>query len=199
MVSALSQTTSPLLLPCGANSRERLLEGLSPELVEEEGKTACASSLPGSSPNMVQKRLALVVVLLEPGLELGGGDHQQRVKGLSQRRLKQNRCCINGRHHSENGVRWQQVQLFVCNPRELKMAIPPSATLTKARSLCSRIFNKPWEGERRHGSDTSKLDPVMGPWAPHLAISSSLSLYRPPSNTAALGGWHMLMHDPEMS
>lgn len=120
MVSALSQTTSPLLLPCGAKSRERLPGGLSPELVEEEGKTACAGSLPGSSPNMVQKRLAVVVVLLEPGLELGGGDHQQRVKGLSQRRLKQNRCCINGGHHSENGVRWQQVQLFVCNPRELK-------------------------------------------------------------------------------
>lgn len=38
---------------------------------------------------MVQERLALVVVLLEPGPELGWGNHQQRVEGLSQRCLEQ--------------------------------------------------------------------------------------------------------------
>lgn len=34
------------------------------------------------SPDMVQQLLAVVVVLLEPGLELGWGDHQQRVTRL---------------------------------------------------------------------------------------------------------------------
>lgn len=161
MVSALSQTTSPLLLPCGAKSRERLPGGLSPELVEGEGKTACAGSLPGSSPNMVQKRLALVVVLLEPGLELGGGNHQQRVKGLSQRCLKQNRCCINGRHHSENGVRWQEVQLFVCviqgNSKWQYHQVPhsPKLVLSAAGYLISPGKEK---------GDTDKTRPNSTPW-----------------------------------
>lgn len=95
---------------------------------------------------MVQNLLALVVILLEPGLELGWGNHQQRVKRLSQRCLKQqNQCQINGRHRNKNSVEWQEVQLFMCNPKKLKMAPKSSAALTKARSLCSRILSKPWK------------------------------------------------------
>lgn len=54
----------------------------------------------GSSPDVVQERLALVVVLLEPGPELGWGNHQQRVEGLSQRCLEQ-RSQLNQRQASQ--------------------------------------------------------------------------------------------------
>lgn len=53
------------------------------------GETTPSEQAAGSSPDMVQEQLALVVVLLEPGLELGWGNHQQRVEGLSQRCLEQ--------------------------------------------------------------------------------------------------------------
>lgn len=55
-----------------------------------------------SPPDMVQQRLALVMVLLEPGPELGGGDHEQRVAGSAQRCLQQRemfqwkRCGVGG-------------------------------------------------------------------------------------------------------
>lgn len=43
----------------------------------------------GCSPDVVQNLLALVVILLQPGPELGRGHHQQRLEGFSQRLLKQ--------------------------------------------------------------------------------------------------------------
>ena len=88
--------------------------GVCPHHPEEVKTTAWGCRVPGSSPDVMQNLLALVVVLLEPGPELGGGDHQQRVKGFAQRCLKQlNQYRINGRHCDQTAMEWQEVQLFM--------------------------------------------------------------------------------------
>jgi hypothetical protein len=45
------------------------------------------AAVEGHSPDVVQNLLALVVVLVQPRPELGGGHHQQREKRLPQRCL----------------------------------------------------------------------------------------------------------------
>lgn len=57
---------------------------------------------PRCSPHVLQDLLALVVVLLQPGPELGGRDHQQGLQRLSQRCLRQR----NPR--AAPGTRWQR-------------------------------------------------------------------------------------------
>lgn len=44
-----------------------------------------------------------------------------------------------------------------------------SSGLTRARSLCSRMFNKPWEKEgKQSASRRPDLPPEAGPWDPSL-------------------------------
>lgn len=62
-------------------------------------------------------------------------------------------------------------------------------TLTKARSLCSRIFNRPWKG-KGDTDETRHETPATS------AQGGVLALYWPPaSNTAVAGSRHMLTQD----
>lgn len=134
---------------------------------------------PGPSPpDVVQQRLALVMVLLEPGPELGGGDHEQGVAGSAQRCLQwgDSRC------FSGNGVEWEEA----CVSSQKHKRAVQSSGLTRARSLCSRMFNKPWEEEgTQSASCRPDLPPELGPWDPSLQSLVAVS-HLPPMPTTRL-------------
>lgn len=119
-----------------------------------------------SPPDMVQQRLALVMVLLEPGPELGGGDHEQRVAGSAQRCLQQRERCFSG-----NGVEWEEA--CVCHPRKHKEQYSPVDSPEHALSVagCSTSPGRRREHNQPRADPTSlpRQDPgtpACSPWSP---------------------------------
>lgn len=92
-------------------------------LKEVEATTTQGPGCPGCSPDVVQDLLALVVVLLEPGFELGGGNHQQRAKWLSQRCLKQKIQVLTQRWNISINAGGQEARRMMCKPLELKTSM----------------------------------------------------------------------------
>ena len=63
-------------------------------------------------------------------------------------------------------------------PSQDKGAVQSSG-LTRARSLCSRMFNKPWEEEgTQSASCRPDLSPELGPWDP--SMQSLVAVSHPP-------------------
>lgn len=70
-----------------------------------------------------------------------------------------------------------------------------SRGLTRARSLCRRMFNKPWEEEgTRSASCRPDLPPELGPWGPSLQslVSINHPLLMPTTRLPPASGYRLL-------
>lgn len=146
-------------------------------------------------PDVVQQWLALVMVLLEPGPELGGGDHEQRVAGSAQRCLQRGEQSAASTADVSAETVWSGRRgVCVCIIPGNKGAMQ-SRGLTRARSLCSRMFNKPWEEEEtRSASCRPDFPPELGPWDPSLQslVSISHPLLMPTTKLPPASGCRLL-------